>query len=198
MSTVKHSKYALTFNIKAQKFMTDATHRADYRSAIHLFVGPEAVEITMHMAIACRNSHTIDRLHNLYNDRYLELGHYDPDTFLDFVEFCYSGSTTTGSDTLCSVANYQNLAHLYRLAESLGSDTLVNHCVDRILQEHEKLDEVPEAAEVALLWESARDKPGLKALLVDLWVFAEVDVMAVHAELPTEFVAMLYTTKGDE
>lgn len=56
---------------------------------------------------------------------------------------------------------------------------------------------MPETTEVALLWKSAgEERPGLKRLLVDLWVFAKADVMAVHAELPTESVAMLYTAKG--
>lgn len=160
----------------------------------------------MHREVARKNSSLIAAQAALPD--YIDLSQLvTPDAMLSFMRFCYEHTTTNNEaedNELDPAGMYTELIQLYHLASLLGSTSLANHCIDRIVTTYEQSDEVPGVKAVGEVWkekgmlQGQAGPSGLKRLMADLWVVSKADIMAVHGELPSELVALCYVAKGIE
>lgn len=176
--------------------------RDDYRKTIIVSIGPAEEIITMHQEVACKHSNYFraacdaDTMGTIT----LNLPTVEPNTFLGFVEYSYKGFTAAGSDELNTSNNYGELIELYALAQRLGSVSLKNYGIDKLISNYIASDEPPDVENVVIAWNPVDGQSMLKRLLVDLWAatVAADALMEAYEKLPKEFVAMMFVAKGVE
>ena len=110
--------------------------RDDFDETITLQVGGDVGgrELIIHRSVAAKNStYILEQNDSSSISLPPEAG--DCDTVLDFVQFCYTGTTTTGEVNTCDRdVLYKDYIRLYMCAEQLGCPDLLNYCVDKIIK----------------------------------------------------------------
>jgi len=130
------------------------TARNDYRKTIMVSVGSKQDIIIMHQEVACKHSAYFRTAcgADTTGTITLQLPSVNTDTFLGFVEYSYKGSTAAGGEELDTASNYRELIELYGLAQRLGSVSLKNYTISKLIANYVASDEPPDVKDVALAW----------------------------------------------
>lgn len=164
----------------------------DFDNMVTVLVGKEEKRFNLHQDAVCAKSKFFRAACSKEwlegQERMVRLPETEDTTFHEYCTWIYSGEIADGTCTLASTFEFQRLAKLHILGDKLDDIQLRNKANIKLFKSMQKMNAVPHAQCLKVIWESTMPGSLLRALIVDLIVnrLSRDTFAAVVSQYPTD------------